>query len=411
MVPRARYRVTRPSGATPTALMPAPQTTATPQCGPDPSSASTASGRPERRIAKVSLTTVALSLHPWACTAVACSTSSSGRSALARQATVCRASGPSRRWSSRASSWAAACLTTASRISTVWSTPTSWALMPGPRAEASSVPSPATRATSVLLLPPSMASTAGPGAAVSAKARALIRAQGKRHQGVGGVVVGGFDRGPGDHVVLIGGGLGVERREMTRAAGAHPVDRAQANEIVRAARPVGGRAQLDVAAAGERARQVGDLALHAVRVHRAGADHEGGAPAVGAEREVQLLLRERGELAGAAVLLVQRVGNVQAERVRRGVGVTQLAAERERVALGLGLARPQLRGHDAQQRPRRDRERPGLPHGLDQLGHGDGTGVLEVERVVVPLGDVRPGPPGRGGQVRAYPRGRSPGGL
>src|SRR5690242_7427954 len=97
--------------------------------------------------------------------------------------------------------------------------------MPGPRAEASSVPSPATRATSVLLLPPSMASTAGPGAAaVSAKARALTRAQGKRHQGVGGVVVGRLDRGPGDHVVLIGGGLGVERREMTRAAGAHPVD-------------------------------------------------------------------------------------------------------------------------------------------------------------------------------------------
>src|SRR5580692_5454442 len=103
--------------------------------------------------------------------------------------------------------------------------------MPGPRAEASSVPS-------VLLLPPSMASTAGPGAAVSAKARALIRAQGKRHQGVGGVVVGRLDRGPGDHVVLVGGGLGVEWREMTRAAGAHPVDGAQAHEIVRAARPV-----------------------------------------------------------------------------------------------------------------------------------------------------------------------------
>src|SRR6185437_3329166 len=325
MVPRARYLATRPSGATPTALMPAPQTTATPQCGPG------VSGRPERKMAKVSLTTVALSLHPCAWTAVACSTSSSGRSALARQATVCRASGPSGRWSS----CAAACLTTASRISTVWSTPTSWALMPGPRAEASSVPSPATRATSVLLLPPSMASTAGPGAAVSAKARALIRAQGKRHQGVGGVVVGRLDRGPGDHVVLVTGGLGVERREMTRTAGAHPVDGAQAHEIVRAARPVGGRAQLDVASARERARQVGDLALHAVRVHRAGADHEGGAPAVGAEREVQLLLRERGVAARAAVLLVQRVGDVQAERVRRRVRTAQLRAERERVPLGL----------------------------------------------------------------------------
>src|SRR5690349_17594776 len=267
MVPRARYRVTRPSGATPTALMPAPQTTATPQCGPDPS---TASGRPERRIAKVSLTTVALSLHPWACTAVACSASSSGRSALARQATVCRASGPSGRWSSCASSWAAACLTTASRISTVWSTPTSCALMPGPRAEASSVPSSATRATSVLLLPPSMARTAGLDAAASAKARTLIGAQSERQQRVGGVVVGGFDRGPGDHVVLVGGGLGVERREVTRAAGAHTVDRAQVGEVVRAARPVGGRAELDVTAAGERTRQVGDLALHAVREYSAG---------------------------------------------------------------------------------------------------------------------------------------------
>src|SRR5947207_797470 len=154
-------------------------------------------------------------------------------------------------------------------------TPT--ALMPAPQTEASSVPSPATRATSVLLLPPSMASTAG---LASAKARTLIRAQGERHQGVGGVVVGGFDRGPGDHVVLVGGGLGVERREVTRAAGAHPVDRAQADEVVRAARPVSGRAQLDVPAAGERARQVGDLALHAVREYRAGPDHEGGAPAV-----------------------------------------------------------------------------------------------------------------------------------
>src|SRR6266571_2936825 len=238
MVPRARYRVTRPSGATPTALMPAPQTTATPQCGPDPSSPSTASGRPERRMAKVSLTTVALSLHPWACTAVACSASSSGRSALARQATVCRASGPSGRWSSCAPSWAAACLTTASRISTVWSTPTSCALMPGPRAEASSVPSLATSATSVLLLPPSMASTAGSRArgsgrgssGLSAKAgtrHPLLRAQGERQQGVGGVVVGEFDRGPGGHVVLVGAGLGVVRAEMARTAGSHAGDRAQ----------------------------------------------------------------------------------------------------------------------------------------------------------------------------------------
>src|SRR6478736_8651368 len=103
---------------------------------------------------------------------------------------------------------------------------------------------------------------------------------------------------------------------MARAAGAHAVDRAQVGEVVRTARPVGGRAELDITAAGERARQVGDLALHAVREYRAGADHEGGAPAVRAEREVQLLLRERGEPAPrirAAVLLVQRVGDEQAE--------------------------------------------------------------------------------------------------
>src|SRR6266702_4041670 len=228
MVPRARNLATRPSGATPTALMPAPQTTATPQCGPG------VSGRPERKMAKVSLTTVALSLHPCAWTAVACSTSSSGRSALARQATVCRASAPE----GRSSSCAAACLTTASRISTVWSTPTSWALMPGPRADASSVPSPATRATSVLLLPPSMASTAGSRArgsgrgssGLSAKAgirNPLLRAQGERQQGVGGVVVGEFDRGPGGHVVLVGAGLGVVRAEMARTAGSHAGDRAQ----------------------------------------------------------------------------------------------------------------------------------------------------------------------------------------
>src|SRR6266567_470761 len=107
--------------------------------------------------------------------------------------------------------------------------------MPGPRAEASNVPSLATRATSVLLLPPSMASTAGLRARGSgrgssgllAKARTLIPAQGERQQGGSGVVIGGLDRGPGDHVVLVGGGLGVVGAEMARAAGPHPGDRAQ----------------------------------------------------------------------------------------------------------------------------------------------------------------------------------------
>src|SRR5580700_7080670 len=196
--------------------------------------------------------------------------------------------------------------------------------MPGPRAEASNVPSLATRATSVLLLPPSMASTAGMSArggdggrnGLSAKASP---AQGEREQGRGGVVVGGFHRGPGDHVVLVAGGGGVERREIARAARAHAGYRAQADEVAGAARAVGGRADLDVAAAGQGPGQVGDLALHAVREHRARADDEGTAPGVRAEREVQLLLREQGELVRAAVLLVQRVRDEQAERVRRGV--------------------------------------------------------------------------------------------
>src|SRR5207245_10230034 len=130
-----------------------------------------------------------------------------------------------------ACSAAAAGVPRAARVGAVWSTPASCALLPGPRAEASSVPPLATRATSVLLLPPSMASTAAN--AVSAKAS---RAQGKRHQGDGGVLVGGLDRGPGDHVVLVGGGRGVERREGTRPAGAHPLDRAAPDTVPRAAR-------------------------------------------------------------------------------------------------------------------------------------------------------------------------------
>src|SRR5580658_9335216 len=288
--------------------MPAPQTTATPQCG------WSVSVRPERRMAKVSLTTVAVGLHACACTAALSSASSSGRSALARQATVCRAI---QAGTAGSPACPAACLTRASRLSAVWSAPTSCGLMPAPRTEASSVPSFATRATSVLLLPPSMARTAGsrarPAAVGSAKAG---RAEGERQQGRGGVVVGGLDRGPGDHVVLVARGRGVERREVARAARPHPGDGAEADEIADAARPVRGRAQLDVAGSGQRAGQVGDLALHAVREHRARPDDEGTAPRVGAEREVQLLLGERGELARAAVLLVQRVGDEQAERVR-----------------------------------------------------------------------------------------------
>src|SRR6516162_1854642 len=132
--------------------------------------------------------------------------------------------------------------------------------MPGPRADASSVPSLATTATSVLLLPPSMASTAGLSAGGCGRGSSGLPekdsakagpAQGEREQGRGGVVVGGFDRGPGDHVVLVAGGRGVERRELARAARPHPGHRAQADEVADAARSVGGRAELDISAAGE----------------------------------------------------------------------------------------------------------------------------------------------------------------
>src|ERR1700685_3308874 len=104
--------------------------------------------------------------------------------------------------------------------------------MPGPRAEASSVPSPATRATSVLLFPPSMASTAGlssrgrdrgssglpgkdpgkePGKDPGKDSAKVGPAQGECEQGRGGVVVGGLHRGPGHHVVLVTHGRVVER--------------------------------------------------------------------------------------------------------------------------------------------------------------------------------------------------------
>src|ERR1700751_361501 len=105
--------------------------------------------------------------------------------------------------------------------------------MPGPRAEASSVPSLATTATSVLLLPPSMARTAGLSARGSDRGSSGLPekdsakagpAQGEREQGRGGVVVGGFHRGPGNHVVLVTDGRVVERRELARAAGPHPRD-------------------------------------------------------------------------------------------------------------------------------------------------------------------------------------------
>ena len=82
--------------------------------------------------------------------------------------------------------------------------------------------------------------------------------------------------------------------------------------------------------------------------------------------------------------------------------------------LGPVLAGPQLSGHVAQERAGRDRIDPRLLHGLQQLGFGDRAVVVEVEGVPVgrvPLGDVGPGPAGRGGQVRAQLPGRGAGRL
>ena len=139
----------RPSGCTPTQLMPAPQVTATPQGRP--------AGRtsPARSTANVSLATVVLTLQPCAASIAASCSSSSGRSALAMQAMVCVASaGPPGRPASRA----AALIVAPIAVSTCW---VGNVRTPGPRPLASTVPSAATRAMSVLLFPPSMARTAG----------------------------------------------------------------------------------------------------------------------------------------------------------------------------------------------------------------------------------------------------------
>ncbi|KIX66439.1 hypothetical protein SF12_21915 [Streptomyces sp. MBRL 601] len=69
----------RPSGSMPAQLMPAPQTTATPR-------GAASSRRPARRTAKVSLRTSTDVPQPRAAIAAESCCSSTGRSALARQA-------------------------------------------------------------------------------------------------------------------------------------------------------------------------------------------------------------------------------------------------------------------------------------------------------------------------------------
>ncbi len=70
-------RAVRPPCPSPTQLMPAPHTTATP-------TGSTRSGSPARSSAKVSLPTVTVRAQPYEVISAASSVSSAGRSALAR---------------------------------------------------------------------------------------------------------------------------------------------------------------------------------------------------------------------------------------------------------------------------------------------------------------------------------------
>src|SRR5215469_9246615 len=114
----------------------------------------------------------------------------------------------------------------------------------------------------------------GPRAAAGAVRRApglaaVLGGEREREQRIGRVVGGRLDRGPADHVVLVGGGLGVERPVIARAAGPHPARRQgrapgrrdrlrpeQPGEVARAARAVDGRADLEIAPAVERGGQV-----------------------------------------------------------------------------------------------------------------------------------------------------------
>ncbi len=142
--PRAGKRAVRPSGRIPTQLMPAPQTTATPR----------GSVTPARRIAKVSLRTVTVVPHERACSAVASCSSSTGKSAFARHAET---------WVTEVSpAVVRARVTVSARSSIALSTPTAGGRKPPPRAVARTSPSAVTMATSVLLLPASMARTVRP---------------------------------------------------------------------------------------------------------------------------------------------------------------------------------------------------------------------------------------------------------
>lgn len=139
----AGNRAVRPSGTMPTQLIPAPQTTATPR----------GSSTPARSIAKVSLRTSTVAPQSRASSAAASCSSSTGRSALARQADTC-VTGPTGPEES-----SSACSTATPRASTAASMPTAGGWKPPPRAFDSTVPSAPISATSVLLFPASIART------------------------------------------------------------------------------------------------------------------------------------------------------------------------------------------------------------------------------------------------------------
>ena len=137
--PSAGKRAVRPSGATPTQLIPAPQVTATPQ----PRSV------PARRTAKVSLRTRTRLAQPRAAAASCASCSSTGKSTPARKsspasATSCEAPAASSRRSS---------ITSSDRFRPRWC-----GELAGPRRSAITSPCTPTSARSVFELPPSTAS-------------------------------------------------------------------------------------------------------------------------------------------------------------------------------------------------------------------------------------------------------------
>ena len=154
--PQDWYRATWPSGPTATQLMPAPHTTPAPQRG------SPRSPRiPARSTANVSFMATAVCDQPWMVSAAVSAVSSSGRSAPARQADVCRATGPRSQEPRETPACSASSDTISPSRRIAPSIPWASWLAPGPRSDASTDPSSATRASAVLEFPPSMARTAG----------------------------------------------------------------------------------------------------------------------------------------------------------------------------------------------------------------------------------------------------------